>query len=157
MSEITYEKAVIMDRRRRLDIRKVTQSKKSFNPEQFIMSVEDYLRDCEDFYKPVTIQGLCGFLGIVRKTLYTLVDSNIEIQSVFETFLSFCESDQVEGGLLGFYKSDMVKFTLKNDHGYVEKQEIESNGNTNIVLVNDLQVTAPKVDPNNFIDGSEFE
>jgi len=83
--------------------------------------------------RPYTIEGLCEVLECERATLinyekregyedyfYTIKKAKMKIQR-----------DKVERGITGTGTASVIIFDLKNNHGYKDKQEVDTTINTN--------------------------
>lgn len=110
-------------------------------PEELESKIEEYFKWAEDNKKHITVTGLAWYLDTNRQTLsnYQNEDSelynNIE-DSVKVTFIDAIKKAKAriemeyEDSL--YYKNSVVGaiFTLKNNYGYVDKQEIEQTNKT---------------------------
>lgn len=84
-----------------------------------------------DVQRPYTIEGLCVFLECDRLTLL-----NYEKREGYEPFFNTIkkakmkiQQNKVERGLTGNAPASITIFDLKNNHGYKDKQEIDTNQN----------------------------
>ena len=126
------------------------QDKKYTSPELMQKGIDKYFHDCdnnEQLYfdkkslqtiavkmpKPYTIEGLALSLG------FTETDSllNYEKKEGYEEFFGTVKkartriaSQKLENALLGIYNAQVAIFDLKNNHGYSDKQQIETKDTT---------------------------
>lgn len=92
-----------------------------------------YYERCELKDKPLTMSGLACWLGISRQTLvnYSYRDEFFDTINIARNMV---QADMEERGLGGQSNATMSIFSLKNNFGWVDKQEVESkneNINTN--------------------------
>jgi len=112
-------------------------------PEDMEAAIQAYFDDCDNHTKkmmhpktgdiievpapkPYTVEGLCRVLDIDRKTLleYESLDSHAAFRNTVKKAKMFIQQRKVEGMLSGDYVTAGAIFDLKNNHGYVDKQEI---------------------------------
>lgn len=105
-------------------------------PEILQENIEKYYKDCEEKNKPLTIEGLCVFLGITRQTLlnYEKNESYFEFFDVIKIAKQHIMACMIENMLSGKYKEATGIFLLKNHSGYTDKQEVEHSGETSTTL-----------------------
>jgi hypothetical protein len=124
--------------------------KKWETPEELQDEIDSYFKECNEnkreelnhfgkavevsFPIPYTIEGLCEVLDCDRRTLL-----NYEKKKGYESYFhaikkakSKIQRNKIERGMTGESKTAMVIFDLKNNHDYVDKQEIGHDHKGNI-------------------------
>lgn len=117
------------------------RKKKYKTVEELQKAVDAYFESCEFGGKPVTISGLCLYLGVDRTTLWNYQDIDGRYLNTIKQAKLRCEN-YVEEAL---YKGDIAPnagiFALKN-YGWTDKQEIdqrlESDNTVHVVLDGEL-------------------
>lgn len=112
-------------------------AKKYKNKKQLEELINKYFEDCDNKVKPYTMSGLAYALGIDRITLI-----NYSKDELFFTLIKNAK-DRVqaqleENALMGKGNATFTIFNLKNNYGWVDKQEISQSSNTQITIVDDL-------------------
>ncbi|MCV3522814.1 DNA-packaging protein [Campylobacter lari] len=77
-------------------------------------------------YAPKTIESLAVFLGITTKTL-SVWEKDADFGELVQMAKQRCASSIIEHSLIGTYTPSVSMFLLKNNHGYVDKQEVVSD------------------------------
>lgn len=115
---------------------------KSITKEELVQKIEEFFntkkvlkKTTNDvIYAPKTLESLAVFLGVCLRTLYEW-----EKDKDFKELISFakqrCASDIIEHSLIGTYTPSVSMFLLKNNHGYVDKQEVVSDNIQKIEIV----------------------
>lgn len=112
------------------------------SPEELESKIQEYYRWAEDNNKHITMSGLAWYLDTTRKTLLEYENSleNDWLKSVdYDVKVLYVNSIkrakariemEYEEGL--YHKESTVGtiFTLKNNYGWVDKQEIEQTNKT---------------------------
>lgn len=115
---------------------KIGRPLKFKSPEELQKKIDEYYQWAKDNKKHITISGLAWYLGTTRKTLleYENCDSNDSLKGIEDSvkveFINAIKRAKAriemeyEEGL--YHKESVVGtiFTLKNNYGYVDKQEI---------------------------------
>ena len=99
--------------------------------EELEEQIEKYYIRCQEKEKPLTMSGLALWLGIDRSTLvnYSYRDDFFHTISVARAMV---QADMEERALGGESNATMSIFSLKNNFGWVDKQEVTAtNNNTN--------------------------
>ncbi|QYH11939.1 hypothetical protein A0056_009260 [Campylobacter jejuni] len=121
---------------------KMMTNGKSITKEELISKIEAYFNDKvvlketkeSVVFAPKTKLGLAVHLGISMQTL-----SNWEKDKDFGEMVILakqkCEMDVVNHSLIGTYNPSVSMFLLKNQHGYVDKQEILSDNVQKIEII----------------------
>lgn len=97
--------------------------------------IEEYITTWKANKRPLTVAGLCAFLGVTRETLNKYESGFYDVKeyetrqfsdtiSIAKTYI---EGDKLEKGLLGIYNPTVCSFDLTNNHGYKAKQESDIN------------------------------
>lgn len=95
--------------------------------------ITKYYERCEIKDKPLTLSGLACWLGIDRKTLYNYSERD-DFFPTIKVAKDVIQADMEERALSGKSNATFSIFSLKNNYGWNDKQEIESkneNINTN--------------------------
>lgn len=120
------------------------------NPEDMQKIIIQYFNECYKENKRPTVSGLAYVLGMDRKTLLRYEDSletgelkqyDESVRRAFSHTVKdakrFIES-QYEDGLINDGKTPIgLIFTLKNNYGWVDKQEIEQSNKTIVVDIDE--------------------
>ena len=112
--------------------------------------IDEYYQYCEDKEKVLSITGLCWFLGVDRATLCKYENlfevegykniSNEEKEKILNTVKEAKQRIEFEYEQALFNKNSATGaiFTLKNNYGWKDKQEIEQTGETTVNTKIDL-------------------
>lgn len=97
------------------------------------MSLKDILRD----QVPYTIEGLSNAIGCDRDTLnnYEKKEGYEEYFGTIKKAKSKIQQNKIERGLLGMSHATVSIFDLKNNHGYVDKTEVKSEGSNVLEII----------------------
>ena len=116
------------------------------SPEELQKKIDGYYKWAKDNKKHITITGLAWFLGTNRQCLlrYQEEDSELlksvpdDVKQKFRDTIKCAKARiEMEYEESLFYKNSSVGaiFTLKNNYGYVDKQEIvQENREINVTL-----------------------
>ena len=85
-----------------------------------------------------SIAGLALHLGVARTTVYKWADENDEFSYTLERLLSKQELKALNNGLSSEFNAQITKLVLHN-HGYTDKQELDSN--VSFAMVSDEPTT----------------
>lgn len=124
-------------------------------PEELQKDIDKYFTECDDrIYKvydkvkqtvveiqkqiPYTIEGLCETLDCDRDTLlnYEKKDGYEEFFGTIKKAKLKVQRNKVERGLDSESNPAVTIFDLKNNHGYKDKTEVDSNNKQTIEFVN---------------------
>jgi hypothetical protein len=94
--------------------------------EQFESMIQNYFDICKEEKRPPTITGLALHLGTTRETLREYKERPEFVDSI-KYALSYCESWLEENALMNKSNPTFTSFVLKNNYGWVDKKEIDSN------------------------------
>ncbi|ENN9257612.1 hypothetical protein ACEP97_000996 [Campylobacter jejuni] len=115
---------------------------KSMTKEELVSKIESYfnervvLKETKEsiIFAPKTKVGLAVYLGITIQTL-----GEWEKDKYFGEIVSQakqkCEMDILNHSLIGTYTPSVSMFLLKNQHGYVDKQEVVSDNVQKIEII----------------------
>ena len=109
-------------------------------------AINNYFQECDKKEKPYTMTGLAISLGIDRRTLINYANRDLFF-SLIKNAKAKVE-EQLEESLYRLGNNSGVIFNLKNNYGWTDKQELETNAQGKITILNSL----PKDDedePNN--------
>lgn len=106
------------------------------NAEELEKRIELYMQRCCERERPITMSGLASYLGVSRQTLvnYSYKD---EFVDTIKKARDMVQADMEERALCGLSNPTFSIFSLKNNFGWVDKQEVSSkneNVNKNIDL-----------------------
>ncbi len=107
---------------------------KSLTKEELVEKIEDYFNDRQVLketkesviFAPKTKVGLAVHLGISMQTLNEW-EKDKDFGEIVSNAKQRCEMDILNHSLIGTYTPSVSMFLLKNQHGYVDKQEITSD------------------------------
>ncbi|WP_348519134.1 terminase small subunit [Campylobacter sp. CCS1377] len=107
---------------------------KSLTKEELIQKIEEYfnerkvLKETKEsiVFAPKTKVGLAVHLGIILNTLNEW-EKDKDFGEIVKQAKQRCEMDILNHSLIGTYTPSVSMFLLKNQHGYVDKQEITSD------------------------------
>lgn len=119
-----------------------TNALKYKNKNDLQKGIDEYFRNCDKNEKPYTMTGLAISLGIDRITLI-----NYGKRDLFSTLIKNAKArveEQLEESLYRLGNNSGVIFNLKNNYGWVDKQEQEVTETKRYNIINDL----PKSDSN---------
>src|SRR5574344_655238 len=105
--------------------------KKYSELELFQKKTDEYFKMCDEKEKPYTITGLCLYLDICRDTLIEyekregFIDTIKRAKNKVENYVE-------ENSLMGKLNPTVSIFNLKNNFGWKDKTEIETNQNIKV-------------------------
>lgn len=105
--------------------------KKYSELELFQKKTDEYFKMCDEKEKPYTITGLCLYLDICRDTLIEY-EKREEFIDTIKRAKNKVENYVEENSLLGKLNPTVSIFNLKNNFGWKDKQEIETNQNIKV-------------------------
>lgn len=122
-----------------------------YKPE-YCKKVKEYLKQRQDEYEQLTKQinsdkgyemfdnklkvklptmgGFARFIGVNKSTLYEWAEKHEEFSDALEEIKQEQEDRLLDNGLSGDYNPTIAKLILSSNHGYAEKQDVTSNGET---------------------------
>ncbi|EAK2269469.1 hypothetical protein M3L15_001377 [Campylobacter coli] len=115
---------------------------KSMTKEELVSKIESYfnervvLKETKEsiIFAPKTKVGLAVHLGISIQTLGEW-EKDKDFGEIVANAKQRCEMDIVNHSLIGTYTSSVSMFLLKNQHGYVDKQEVVSDNVQKIEII----------------------
>ncbi|EAL0750654.1 DNA-packaging protein [Campylobacter coli] len=115
---------------------------KSMTKEELVSKIESYfnervvLKETKEsvIFAPKTKVGLAVHLGISMQTLNEW-EKDKDFGEIVANAKQRCEMDIVNHSLIGTYTPSVSMFLLKNQHGYVDKQEVVSDNVQKIEII----------------------
>ncbi|EAH6943820.1 hypothetical protein EJJ07_07300 [Campylobacter coli] len=115
---------------------------KSMTKEELVSKIENYfsektvLKETKEsvIFAPKTKVGLAVYLGITMQTLGEW-EKDKDFGEIVSQAKQKCEMDILNHSLIGTYTPSVSMFLLKNQHGYVDKQEVVSDNVQKIEII----------------------
>ncbi|ECK8194029.1 hypothetical protein FR355_07840 [Campylobacter jejuni] len=115
---------------------------KSMTKEELVSKIESYfnervvLKETKEsvIFAPKTKVGLAVYLGITIQTLNEW-EKDKDFGEIVSQAKQKCEMDILNHSLIGTYTPSVSMFLLKNQHGYVDKQEVVSDNVQKIEII----------------------
>ncbi|EAI4712876.1 terminase small subunit [Campylobacter jejuni] len=115
---------------------------KSMTKEELVSKIESYfnervvLKETKEsiIFAPKTKVGLAVYLGITIQTLGEW-EKDKDFGEIVSQAKQKCEMDILNHSLIGTYTPSVSMFLLKNQHGYVDKQEVLSDNVQKIEII----------------------
>ncbi len=115
---------------------------KSMTKEELVSKIESYfnervvLKETKEsiIFAPKTKVGLAVYLGISIQTLGEW-EKDKDFGEIVSQAKQKCEMDILNHSLIGTYTPSVSMFLLKNQHGYVDKQEVVSDNVQKIEII----------------------
>ncbi|HEF9423908.1 TPA: hypothetical protein SBX36_001372 [Campylobacter coli] len=115
---------------------------KSMTKEELVSKIENYfsektvLKETKEsvIFAPKTKVGLAVYLGITMQTLGEW-EKDKDFGEIVANAKQRCEMDILNHSLIGTYTPSVSMFLLKNQHGYVDKQEVVSDNVQKIEII----------------------
>ncbi|EOH1974445.1 terminase small subunit [Campylobacter jejuni] len=115
---------------------------KSMTKEELVSKIESYfnervvLKETKEsvIFAPKTKVGLAVYLGITIQTLNEW-EKDKDFGEIVSQAKQKCEMDILNHSLIGTYTPSVSMFLLKNQHGYVDKQEVFSDNVQKIEII----------------------
>ncbi|EJF8766605.1 hypothetical protein M9G29_000382 [Campylobacter jejuni] len=115
---------------------------KSMTKEELVSKIESYfnervvLKETKEsiIFAPKTKVGLAVYLGITIQTLGEW-EKDKDFGEIVSQTKQKCEMDILNHSLIGTYTPSVSMFLLKNQHGYVDKQEVVSDNVQKIEII----------------------
>ncbi|ECR2110501.1 DNA-packaging protein [Campylobacter jejuni] len=115
---------------------------KSMTKEELVSKIENYfnervvLKETKEsiIFAPKTKVGLAVYLGITIQTLGEW-EKDKDFGEIVSQAKQKCEMDILNHSLIGTYTPSVSMFLLKNQHGYVDKQEVVSDNVQKIEII----------------------
>ena len=115
--------------------------KKYNTPEEMQVVIENYFKDCEIREDPLTIEGLADALDLDRKSIINYSKDDRFFHTIKKAKEKINNNFAMRA-LRGDYNPTISIFLMKNNFGYVDKQEQE-------VKQHQVNYYAPVKDQNN--------
>lgn len=103
---------------------KVGRPKAFKSVEELEGKIQDYFDRCEMKEKPLTMSGLACWLGVSRQTIVNYSYKE-EYFDTINKARSMVQMDMEERGLGGEGNPAMTIFSLKNNFGWIDRQDIK--------------------------------
>ncbi|ENO0427365.1 hypothetical protein ACAL30_000464 [Campylobacter jejuni] len=121
---------------------KMMTNGKSMTKEELVSKIESYfnervvLKETKEsvIFAPKTKVGLAVYLGISMQTLNEW-EKDKDFGEIVSKAKQRCEMDILNHSLIGTYTPSVSMFLLKNQHGYVDKQEVVSDNVQKIEII----------------------
>ncbi|HDZ5018437.1 TPA: hypothetical protein RTG55_000183 [Campylobacter jejuni] len=121
---------------------KMMTNGKSMTKEELVSKIESYfnervvLKETKEsiIFAPKTKVGLAVYLGITIQTLGEW-EKDKDFGEIVSQAKQKCEMDILNHSLIGTYTPIVSMFLLKNQHGYVDKQEVVSDNVQKIEII----------------------
>lgn len=110
------------------------------SPEEMQTAIEKYFRECDEKEKPKTMQGLANALGMERHGLLNYADRD-EFYSTVKNARDIVTAEIEEKLLKAGTPTVGCIFWLKNNAGWVDKQEIETTSRVSLKVSDDIEDT----------------
>ncbi|EMN6031192.1 hypothetical protein WBT93_000256 [Campylobacter jejuni] len=115
---------------------------KSMTKEELVSKIESYfnervvLKETKEsiIFAPKTKVGLAVYLGITIQTLGEW-EKDKDFGEIVSQAKQKCEMDILNHSLISTYTPSVSMFLLKNQHGYVDKQEVVSDNVQKIEII----------------------
>ncbi|HEB7661040.1 TPA: hypothetical protein RZI82_000981 [Campylobacter coli] len=115
---------------------------KSMTKEELVSKIESYfnervvLKETKEsiIFAPKTKVGLAVHLGISMQTLNEW-EKDKDFGEIVSQAKQKCEMDILNHSLIGTYTPSVSMFLLKNQHGYIDKQEVVSDNVQKIEII----------------------
>ncbi|EAJ8892113.1 hypothetical protein BVH32_02115 [Campylobacter coli] len=115
---------------------------KSMTKEELVSKIESYfnervvLKETKEsvIFAPKTKVGLAVYLGITMQTLNEW-EKDKDFGEIVANAKQRCEMDILNHSLIGTYTPSVSMFLLKNQHGYIDKQEVVSDNVQKIEII----------------------
>ena len=100
--------------------------------EQLQEGIDAYLADCVMNERPLTVSGLAADLGVDRQTVfeYQRGTYGAEYSYPIKKVVYKIEAQQAEGMITGKLNTTGAIFSLKNNHGWEDRKQVERSGET---------------------------
>lgn len=105
--------------------------------EELQVLIDEYFSNCDSTGKPYTITGLALALDMTRQGLINYEEREEFLDTIKKAKLKvegYAEEQLYKGG-----NTAGVIFSLKNNYGWVDKQEIKADVDTDITLNIDIE------------------
>lgn len=120
-----------------MEEKKVGRPKLYEDVEPMEKNIEKYFKECDKKDKPYTVSGLAYALDMDRRSLLNYSKDEKFFPTIKKAKQKI-EQQLEEKGLMGTSNATFTIFNLKNNFGWVDKQEQEITSKNRFNIVNDL-------------------
>lgn len=113
--------------------------------EELEQKIMEYWQRCEQHNKTYTLSGLALWIGIDRKTLYNYSEKD-EFFPTIKKAKDIVEASMEERALTGESNVTFSIFALKNNFGWEDKKQVESNSTINAKVENTSNLTEDQLE-----------
>ena len=99
--------------------------------------IDEYFMICDEKEKPYTMSGLAYALDMDRKSLLNY-SKDEQFFPTIKKAREKVEQQLEENALMGKANATFTIFNLKNNYGWVDKQEIENKSQGKVTIINSL-------------------
>lgn len=99
--------------------------------------IDEYFMICDEKEKPYTMSGLAYALDMDRKSLLNY-SKDEKFFPTIKKAREKVEQQLEENALMGKANATFTIFNLKNNYGWVDKQEIENKSQGKVTIINSL-------------------
>ena len=100
-------------------------------PEALLKAFKKYVANCEKKNKPLTISGFCNYIDSY-KNLVNEYSKKDAFSGTIKKIYSLVENDLEERALTNSVNPSVAIFSLKNNFGWKDKQEVEQKQEINL-------------------------
>jgi len=93
---------------------------------EFAHKINEYFKYCDGYEKPYTVSGLCIYLDITKETLLNYENKKEFFSTIKKAKLKI-ENWVEENSLMGKVNPTAAIFNLKNNFGWKDKQEPQTD------------------------------
>lgn len=104
-------------------------SNKFESPDEFDRLAEEYFQYCDDNNKPYTITGLACYLDVDRTWFFCHDQEGTPYFDAVKRAKQRILRDNEEKSIVGKYNTTFMIFSLKNNFGWSDKQDVNVNAN----------------------------
>ena len=98
--------------------------------------INEYFEDCDAKEKPYTMSGLAYSMNIDRTTLINYGKKE-KFSTLIKNAKDRVQKQMEENALMGKYNATFTIFSLKNNYGWKDKQEIKTTNEVSVSPLND--------------------
>lgn len=120
-----------------MEEKKLGRPKLYENVEDMQKDIDKYFKDCDKKGKPYTMSGLANALEMSRQSLINYSNDDNFFDTIKKARFKV-EQQLEENALIGTSNATFTIFNLKNNFGWVDKQEQEITSKNRFNIVNDL-------------------
>lgn len=98
--------------------------------------INEYFEDCDAKEKPYTMSGLAYSMNIDRTTLINYGKKE-KFSTLIKNAKDRVQKQMEENALMGKYNATFTIFSLKNNYGWKDQQEIKTTNEVSVSPLND--------------------